>query len=229
MARDEPEPSRGYGQYCPIARAVEVIGERWSLLILRDMLIGATRFNDIARGNPGLSRSLLSKRLRQLERAQIVEHVEDRWLLTDAGRDLEDLVFGLGRWGARWQFEEPREDELDPGLLMWWVHDRLDYTALADRRVVIEFRFSDHRDRFWLLRDAQGPSVCKFDPGFGVDATVRSDVRTMYQVWLGKRNLREALRAGELEIDGTPAVARRLPKALQLSPIAAVVAAEARS
>ena len=87
--KTSPSRSRGYGQYCPITRAVEVLGERWSLLILRDMLIGATRFNDIARGNPGLSRSLLSKRLRQLERAQIVEHVEDRWLLTDAGRDLE--------------------------------------------------------------------------------------------------------------------------------------------
>ena len=115
MARDEPEPSRGYGQYCPISRAVEVLGERWSLLILRDMLVGATRFNDIARGNPGLSRSLLSKRLRQLERAQIVEHVEDRWLLTDAGRDLEDLVFGLGRWGARWQFDEPARTSSTPG------------------------------------------------------------------------------------------------------------------
>ena len=132
-------------------------------------------------------------------------------------------------WGARWQFGEPREEELDPGLLMWWVHDRLDYTALTDRRVVIEFRFSDHGERFWILRDAQGPSVCKFDPGFGVDATVRSDVRTMYRVWLGKRNLREALRAGELEIEGTPAVARRLPTALQLSPIASVVAAEGRA
>jgi DNA-binding HxlR family transcriptional regulator len=228
---DEQGPlmSRGYGQYCPITRAVEVLGERWSLLIVRDMLIGATRFNDIARGNPGLSRSLLSKRLRQLERAGIAEHVEDRWLLTAAGRDLQDLVFGLGQWGARWQFDEPREDELDPALLMWWVHDRLDYSALSDRRVVIEFRFSDHPDRFWILRDAQGPSVCKFDPGFGVDATVRSDLPTMYQVWLGKRNLREALRSGKLDIQGTPAVAKRLPSALQLNPVASFVAAESRS
>ena len=95
----------------------------------------------------------------------------DRWLLTPAGRDLQDLVFGLGQWGARWQFDDPREEELDPAL-MWWVHDRLDYSALSDRRVVIEFRFPDHPDRFWILRDAQGPSVCTFDPGFGVDATV---------------------------------------------------------
>ena len=101
---------------------------------------------------------------------------------------------------------------------MWWVHDRLDYSALADRRLVLEFRFTDQRDRFWIVQDAQGPSVCNADPGFGVDATVRSDLRTLYQVWLGKRNLREALRSGELEIDGTPAVARRLPKALSSAP-----------
>ena len=112
---------------------------------------------------------------------------------------------------------------------MWWVHDRLDFAALADRRLVIEFRFTDHRERFWILKDSQGPSVCKLDPGFGVDATVRSDLPTMYQVWLGKRDLRAALRAGGLEIDGTPAMVRRLPKALELSPIAPVVAAEGRS
>jgi DNA-binding HxlR family transcriptional regulator len=223
----DPE-GRGYGQYCPITRAVEVLGERWSLLIVRDMLCGSTRFNDLARGNPGLSRSLLSKRLRQLERASIVEHVEDEYLLTKAGEDLRELVFGLGRWGARWQLEDPREDELEPELLMWWVHDRIDYSALPDRRLVLEFRFSDQKERFWILKDAQGPSVCKFDPGFGVDALVDTDLSTMYQVWLGKLDLRAALRSGRLEIHGSSAITRKLPQALELSPIADIVAAETR-
>ena len=218
-----PAP-KGYGQYCPITRAVEVLGERWSFLIVRDLLCGTTRFNDLARGNPGLSRSLLSKRLGQLERAGIVDHVGDRYLLTEAGLDLRDLVFGLGRWGARWQFGEPRDDELDPDLLMWWVHDRLDYAALPDRRLVLEFRFTGQPQRFWILKDSQGPSVCHHDPGFGIDAVVETDLSTMYQVWVGKLALRSAMRSGRLEIHGAPAVSRRLPRVLELSPIAPIVA-----
>jgi DNA-binding HxlR family transcriptional regulator len=217
--------AKGYGQYCPITRAVEVLGERWSFLIVRDLLLGSTRFNDLARGNPGLSRSLLSKRLGQLERAGIVDHVDDQYLLTDAGRDLRELVFGLGQWGAKWQFEDPREDELDPQLLMWWVHERLDYSMLPDRRLVFEFRFSDQRQCFWILKDAKGPSVCMYDPGFGVDATVASDLSTMFKVWNGRLDLSTELRAGRVQISGTTAIARLLPKALLLSPIAPVVAA----
>lgn len=98
----------GYGQYCPIAHALEVLGERWSLLIVRDLLTGNHRFNDIARSEPGLSRTLLSKRLRQLEAAGIVSHVGDEYRLTDAGEDLRSIVFSLGEWGAKWAFGEPR-------------------------------------------------------------------------------------------------------------------------
>ncbi len=169
------EETKGYGQYCPITRAVEVLGERWSVLIVRDLLLGTTRFNDLARSNPGLSRSLLSKRLRQLERAGVVDHVADEYLLTPAGEDLQGVVFGLGEWAARWQFGEPRRNELDPTLLMWWIHSRLDFSQLPDRRMVLEFRFRDRPERFWVVKDTQGPSVCTFDPGFGVDATIDSD------------------------------------------------------
>ena len=217
----------GYGQYCPITRAVEVLGERWSVLILRDMLVGATRFNDIARGNPRLSRTLLSKRLRQLEQAGVIEHVDDEYLLTPAGEDLRSVVFGLGEWGAKWQFDDPRDSELDPELLMWWVHGRLDYSQMPDRRLVFEFRFSDQPQWFWILKDSQGPSICLHDPGFGVDAMVRTDLSTMYQVWLGKLPLRSAVKDGRLELHGSPAIVRRLPATLELSPIADVVTAVA--
>lgn len=210
----------GYGQYCPITRAVEVLGERWTMLIIRDLLCGATRFNELARGNPRLSRTLLAKRLRQLEQAGIVDHVDEEYLLTPAGEELRPVVMGLGEWGARWQFDDPRESELDPDLLMWWVHKRIDFSPLPDRRLVLEFRFDDRPDRFWILRDSQGPSVCTHDPGFGVDATVRSDLPTMYRIWLGKLDLRAALRGGQVTIDGTRAIVRRLPSVLQLSPIA---------
>jgi DNA-binding HxlR family transcriptional regulator len=216
---------KGYGQYCPITRAVEVLGERWSVMIVRDMLCGATRFNDLSRCNPRLSRSLLSKRLRQLEQAGIVEHVDDRYLLTPAGEDLRSVVFGLGEWGAKWQFGDPRESELDAELLMWWVHTRLDFSELPDRRLVLEFRFRDPPEWFWILKDAQGPSVCTFDPGFGVDALIESDLSTMYQVWLGKLPLREAMSDGRVQIQGAPAIVRRVPSVLQLSPIAEIVSA----
>ncbi len=221
----EDEATRGYGQYCPITRAVEVLGERWSMLILRDMVLGTTRFNDLARGNPGLSRSLLSKRLRQLERAGIVEHLDDQYVLTPAGADLEGLIMSLGEWGAKWQFGEPREEELDPELLMWWVHDRLDLSSLPDRRVVLRFDFTDQRRQFWIVRDAHGPSVCSYDPGFDVDATVVAELRTMYQVWLGRLELRTAVREGRVELIGPPAITRRMSEVLQLSPVAPFVSA----
>jgi DNA-binding HxlR family transcriptional regulator len=224
-AETEVVGPKGYGQYCPITRAVEVLGERWSLLIIRDLLLGSTRFNDLARSNPGLSRSLLTKRLRQLERARIVTHRGDQYVLTEAGAELRELVFGLGFWGAKWHFSAPRDDELDPELLMWWVHDRLDFSTLPDRRLVLEFSFADRGRRFWILRDAQGVSVCRHDPGFGVDATIESDLSIMYQVWLGRLDLKAAIRSGRVEIRGSTAVTRRLSRVLQLSEIAPVVAA----
>jgi DNA-binding HxlR family transcriptional regulator len=219
---------KGYGQFCPISRALEVLGERWSVLIVRDMLCGNTRFNDLARCNPRLSRSLLTKRLRQLERAGIVDHVGDEYTLTQAGRELEPLVFGIGEWGAKWQFDDPRETELDPELLMWWVHTRLDFSSVSANRVVFEFRFRGVADRFWVLRDATGPGLCTYDPGFGVDATIESDLSTMYQVWLGKLELRSALRSGRVQVSGSSTVVRRLPDIFELSPIADRVAAVTR-
>ena len=221
------EPN-SHGQYCPISRAMEVLGERWSMLIVRDLLCGATRFNELSRGNPRLSRTLLSKRLRQLEQAGIVDHVDDQYLLTEAGHDLRPVVNALGDWGAQWQFGDPAENELDAELLMWWVHTRLNFSDVPDRRVVLEFRFADHNDWFWILNDGQGPSICMHDPGFGIDASIQSDLSTMYQVWLGKLPLRTAIREGTVKATGTPAIVRRLPSLLELSPMAERVAAAQR-
>ncbi|HEX7097207.1 MAG TPA: helix-turn-helix domain-containing protein, partial [Acidimicrobiales bacterium] len=120
-----------YGQYCPIARAAEVLGDRWTILIVRDLLTGTSRFNDIIRGNPGLSRSLLTRRLAQLTRAGIVERQDDgSYRLTKAGAELRSLVYGLAEWGAAWAFGDPRPEELDPDLLVWWLHRGIDATKL---------------------------------------------------------------------------------------------------
>jgi DNA-binding HxlR family transcriptional regulator len=219
------QTGNSYGQYCPIARAVEVLGERWSLLILRDLLVGSTRFNDLARGLPGLSRSLLSKRLRQFEAADIVERQGHEYLLTDAGRALEPVVFGLGAWGARWAFGEPARHELDPETLVWWMHTRVDTSALPGRRQVFHIRFTDERRRFWILVEDGTPSVCMTDPGFEVDVTITSDIASLYQVWLGRLALQDALRAGRVSFDGSSTFVHRMPSVLQFSPAAPLVTA----
>lgn len=218
------EDGSSYGQYCPIVRAVEVLGERWTLLLVRDMLVGATRFNELARGQPGLSRSLLSKRLRQLEAAGIVDKVRGQYLLTAAGRELEPIVFGLGEWGARWAFGDPRDDELDPELLLWWARGRIDTAALPAGRTVLAVELRAPVFRAWLVVDDAGVSVCKTDPGFDIDATISADLAALYQVWLGRVPLSRALHEGTVVFHGEPGLVRRLPEVLALSPVADMVA-----
>ena len=217
------ERRAGYGQYCPIAKALDLLGERWSLLIVRDLLVGTARFNDLARGLPGLSRSLLAKRLHQFERAGLVERAGHEYLLTESGRALEPIVFGLGEWGARWTFGDPDPVELDAQLLVWWMHTRFDTSGLPGRRQVFHVRFTDDRRLFWIVIEAGAPSVCLADPGFEVDVTITADVGSLYQVWLGRLPVKEAIRSGRLRFEGPGALTRRMPAVLQLSPIADVV------
>lgn len=220
--------SLGGNQYCPISRTLDVVGDRWSLLILRDMIVGTTRYNDLARGLPGLSRSLLTKRLRHLQRAGIVEWSRGRYLLTDAGRSLERVVFALAEWGAQWMFGEPTEEELDAELLVWWMHQRIDTDLPPGRRFVLEFIFADDPRRFWILIERGESSVCLSDPGFGVDVTLHTDVASLYEVWLGRVALHAAVRSGRVVLDGSATDTRRLGNVLQYSPVAPLVVAAAR-
>ncbi|MFQ6392848.1 winged helix-turn-helix transcriptional regulator [Nocardia sp. KC 131] len=210
----------GYGQYCPISRALDVLGDRWSLLILRDLLLGTARFNDLARGLPGLSRSLLTKRLRQFERAGLVEKLSGQYLLTNAGRDLEPILFGLGEWGARWTFGDPEPEELDAALLVWWMHNRLDTSKFPGKRQVLGVRFTDEPRRFWIVVEFGVASVCDADPGYPVDVTITADVGSLYQVWLGRLPLPHAIRTGRVEFTGPSALTRHMPAVLRLSPVA---------
>ncbi len=215
---------KSYGQYCPITRTVSMLGERWTFLIVRDLLSGTTRFNDLARGLPGLSRGLLTKRLRQLEMSGIVERLGTRYLLTESGRDLAATIDALSEWGARWAFGDPAPDELDASVLVWWMHARLDTTDLPGRRHVFHVRFTDDAQRFWIVIESGDPSVCITDPGFDVDVTITSDLSSLLQVWLGRLALNEATRTGRVEFTGRPALVRRMPKVFQLSELAPVVA-----
>lgn len=216
---------RSYGQYCPISRTLALLGERWSLLIVRDLLSGTTRFNDLSRSLPGLSRTLLAKRLRQLEAAGVVERLGSRYLLTEAGQGLEPVVDSLSVWGAQWTFGDPEPDELDASVLVWWMHNRLDTSDLPGARHVFQVCFSDDPRQFWIVVEAGDPSVCLTDPGYDVDVVITSDVGSLYQVWLGRLPLREATRSGRVRMSGPAPLTRRMPKVLQLSPLAPIIAA----
>ena len=215
---------RPYAQYCPIVRAIEVLGERWTLLIVRDMLTGSTRFNEIARGLPGLSRALLSQRLRQMVAAGLVVRTDDGYALTPAGEDLRPVVFGLAEWGARHAFGDPRPEELDPEVLMWWLQGRID-TSEIDRRTVVQISVTDQRRLFWLVLEPQEASVCYVDPGFEVDAVLTSDLTTLYRVWNGRIDLLDAMRQGLLELQGPRHIVQGLPRWFELSPVAHYVQA----
>jgi DNA-binding HxlR family transcriptional regulator len=215
---------RTYSQYCPIVRAVELLGDRWTLLIVREMLTGARRFNDLSRGLPGLSRGLLSRRLRQLTAAGLVVRHVDGYELTKAGEDLHPVVFGLAEWGARYAFGDPRPEELDPEVLMWWLRGRVD-TSEVGRRVVVQIEVTDRSRRFWLVIEPGDASVCYTDPGFEVDAVLQSDLATLYRVWEGEIDLLDAVKSAAIRLSGPRWIVRGLSRWLQLSPIAPIVRA----
>jgi DNA-binding HxlR family transcriptional regulator len=208
-----------YGQYCPIAKASEVLGERWSVLVLRELLIGSHKFNDIARGLPEMSRTLLTKRLRQFEEVELLERIGGEYFLTPAGEDLRSIVFGLGDWTARWVLTDPEPEELDSEKTMWWGHSRINTAALpSDQRIVIEFQFSDDQRMYWIVVEPEiGASVCLADPGFDTDVTVRTDVATLSSLWQGRGTVMEAHRAGRMDFDGPRPLTRRMPEVLTIT------------
>ena len=210
-----------YGQYCPITRSLEILGDRWTLLIVRDLLVGARRFNEIARGLPGMSRAILSKRLDQLERAGLVSHRGDDYEPTPACEELRPIIFGLAEWGARWAFGPPRVDELDPTVLMWWIRGGIDPEPFGDRRTVLHVSLPDgRRTRFWFVIDPDDVSLCFTDPGHEVDLLLESPLSTLYQLWEGVFELRAAMRDGLISLTGRRELVLVFPEALRFSPVA---------
>ena len=195
---------------------------------MRDLLTGTNRFNELIRGNPGLSRALLSRRLRQLQSAGVVvQETDGSYQLTEAGRDLQPVVFGLATWGARWMFGEPAADELDPDLLLWWLHRQMDPTNVPGPRFTVYVPFSDHPKRYWIVVEDTA-SLCLADPGFEVDVTVRTDRASLYETYLGRRSLSEAQRVGSLSLDGSQVAVSAFFEAFGQSPVAAIVHEEVR-
>lgn len=193
---------RRTSQYCPIARASELLGDRWTLLLLRDLLGGTHRFNALARGLPGLSRGLLAKRLRQLTQSGIIVRDGDRYLPTPMGESLWPVLEALGSWGAAWTFGEPRPEELDPDLLLWWLHRHVPREGFPDRRVTVAFHLTDARRRYWVLIDPEGTTLCVTHPGFDPDVTVVASCTALYRIWQGRSRTAACLTGGQLELNG---------------------------
>ena len=219
---------KGYGQFCPVAKASEILAERWTPLILRELLCGSHRFNDLSRGVPLMSRSLLAKRLRELERANVVERRGLRgdaraseYHLTPAGVELAPIIEAIGTWGRRWVVQELADDDLDPSLLMWDIRRNAGGDHRPDRDVVVRFELADlhgAKRRWWLLLTADGSvDLCMTDPGFDVDLEVAVPLRALTTYWLGQVGWNQLLRDGELRLDGPAWMRRDLPRWLGTS------------
>jgi DNA-binding HxlR family transcriptional regulator len=225
---------KGYGQFCPVAKAAEIVAERWTPLVLRELLGGSRRFSDLHRGVPLMSRTLLAGRLEQLEDAGILRSMAKprgrgrEYHLTAAGEELRPLIECLGQWGQRWARARIDSGDLDPGLLMWDIHRRVNLEALPPERVVVrvDFRGVPATMRcpraWWLVLQRREVDLCLKDPGFPVDLLVSADLRTLTRVWMGDMPLAEAVRAGLIQLDGPRSLVRAFPTWLTLSPFAGV-------
>jgi DNA-binding HxlR family transcriptional regulator len=218
----------GYGQFCPVSLAAEIFAQRWTPLIVRELLSGSAGFNDLRRGMPAISTSVLSRRLAELLAAGVIERRETEsgavYALTPAGEELRPVVEQLGVWGKRWLPADYREQDLDPRLLVWDMHRcvRLDQVP---RRTIVQLHFSDapaEHSVFWLLLDVESAEVCTTHPGGDVDVYLRCDVRTLTDIWMGNTTWGAAIHAGKLTLTGTDEMCRALPGWFTLNVFATV-------
>jgi DNA-binding HxlR family transcriptional regulator len=202
-----------YGQFCPVAMAAEILCTRWTMLVVRELVCGSRRFNDLRRGVPRMSPALLSKRLKELEQAGVICRLASRsdpgileYELTKAGRDLRPIIESLGSWGHKWVESSISLKNLDPTLLMWDMRRRLDPTPMPQRQCVIQFLYLDlspTKRNFWLIvAPGQEVDLCTADPGFEVDLFVSTDLRTMTAIWMGITTVLRANEAGSLTFTG---------------------------
>lgn len=213
----------GYGQFCPVAKAAELLDQRWMLLVVRELVAGSDRFSDIHRGVPRMSRTLLSKRLRQLVGEGLVERHEidggPRYQLTRAGDELLPVIEALGEWGVRW-IDSLADEDLDPAFLLWDVQRGIDRNALPDGETVLELRFTDldpDVGRWWLLLRADDIEICEEDHGFDVDVVIEAEIRPFVRLWRGDISWEAVCRGGALQLRGPVNLRRQVPDWLKLS------------
>ena len=199
-----------YMQFCTVARGAEVLGELWTPLVVRELLCGSRRFNELHRGVPRMSATLLTQRLRKLEQMGVIERrpAKGGWEyhLTAAGEELRPIVVGLGHWGARWIGTRLKRDQLDAGFLMWDIRRFAPMDNFPPgRRVVIHFRFTDAargERQWWLVVENRTADLCRDDPGHELDVVVESTVRALTDVWTGESAPETEIRDGRLAVQG---------------------------
>jgi len=224
-----------YKQFCPVAMAAEILCTRWTIVLLREMIAGSTRFNDLRRGVPRMSPALLSQRLKELEIAGVISRTSSprepglfEYHLTDAGQELQPLIEAFGVWGQRWVKKDLSLEHLDAQLLMWDMRRSLDFKPMPKARSAIQFLYAEqpatHRN-WWLLVDPKADvDLCSVDPGVDIDLYVATDLRTMTAIWMGHETVRAALAARRLLLTGDRQLASNMQSWLGLSPFAKVKA-----
>lgn len=219
-----------YGQFCPVAMAAETLCTRWTMVLIREMIAGSTRFGDLRRGVPRMSASLLSQRLKELESAGVLRRtpvpgepgVHD-YRLTRAGRDLQGVVEAFGLWGQKWIETQATLKNLDPSLLMWDMRRNLDPSPLPRARTVVHISYPElalaKRDWWLVVHPTAEVDLCSADPGYEVDLWVTTDLRTMTAIWMGLSRVEEV--SDQIQLDGDPEIASTMQTWLGLSPFAA--------
>lgn len=221
-------PYRGYGQYCPLALAAELLCERWTLLVVSRLVDGCRRFNEIHRGVPKISPSLLKQRLDLLERSGVCYRSPlpkgrgHEYLLTEAGKELDPIIMSLAVWGQRWARDMEHED-LDPVFLAWSMHTRMNVGVMPKTRTVLEFEFcGTHAEcrYFWLVVDDGHVDMCLKNPGHDIDLVIRADIRRFVEAWRGFRDMRAEIASGRITVEGPADYRRALPDWLLMSSLA---------
>jgi DNA-binding HxlR family transcriptional regulator len=219
-----------YKQFCPVAMAAEILCTRWTIVLLREMVAGSTRFNDLRRGVPRMSPALLSQRLKELEQAGVIERKRGsgsnlyEYHLTRSGLELRPLIEAFGVWGQRWVESELSLENLDVSLLMWDMRRNFAATPAPKKRLTIQFLFTgvpQNKRQWWLIiAPGEPPELCFFDQGFDVDLYVATDVRTMTAIWMGLDTVRKATADDRMKLTGDRKLAADLQAWLGLSPFA---------
>jgi DNA-binding HxlR family transcriptional regulator len=220
------QTNTGYGQFCPVALTAEILGSRWTIVLLRELIAGSTRFNDLRRGVSRMSPTLLSKRLKELEQFGIIErprgnHSEYR--LTEAGRDLKPIVDAFGIWGQRWMSEQLSLQNLDPMLLMVDMRRNVDAALMPRNEVLIHIQYPEQvrtRRDWWLVVDGGIVEIEQDDPGVAPDLKVTAELKAMTEIWIGMSTVGDVVAEGRMRLEGDPRLASTMQSWLALSPFA---------
>lgn len=215
-----------YGQFCPLAQATQLLCERWTLLVVRELIAGSTRFNELQKGVPLMSPTLLSTRLKQLVRAGVLEREGSKgnysYTLTPAGHELRPIVELLGAWGHRWARSSLNKGDLDAGLLMWDMRRSIDPNIFPDHRIVVQFEYPDAPPgarKWWLVSENGEVDLCFNDHGYDVDVVIRCSLKTMTEVWICEQNFNDVVKRGDIKVLGDTALVNKLEKWLRSSPL----------